>query len=166
MILGVTAIITKVSIADEFGIYRRNDEGVQFLLFSCSRPGEARNYAKVLAGMLKVSWFDNIDPKIQDQVVTAPAQETTKQPPSTDSSPETYLNLVMERQPPTNLLEKPRHKKVMGVGPIYKEMLDAHKTDEEIIASVMPKYLATGRTEKEAKELILAYVSDLRRHGW
>lgn len=54
MLIGTTVILTKRTLADEYGVYRRNETGQDYLLLSFSDKDEALKIGFDIAGLLNI----------------------------------------------------------------------------------------------------------------
>lgn len=142
MLLGVKAILGKLTASDEYGIYRINDDGQPFLMFSCSTYKEANKYGRLVAQVLNKPFEDRL-----------PAPDGVS--PQV-SEPEVSLSKTYLKEPSA----KP--KRVSGVGKRIKSMLVDGAADKDIVASLLPLYLEAGRSEKEAVSYILSYIKDIK----
>lgn len=58
MLIGVKKIVCKRTIGDEFGLYRRNDNGQEYLLFSYTDQAQADQHGKKLAKLLSKTYLN------------------------------------------------------------------------------------------------------------
>lgn len=149
MLIGVSEIKVLQTVADEYGVYRMDNTPYyvrRFLMFSTSTRKEACYYASRMADVLKVPYHgERMDtlPTIPDTATGTTPPEIVK-PTSEQQSPTAPL---LAANPPSN---PPRKRKVSGVGKRIREFLDTGKTDQDIINTLLPEYLAVGRSEKDA----------------
>lgn len=165
MKLGLKKIVGKMSVGDEYGIYRENDEGHQYLMFSTSTYREAIQYGPKIAKLLGVKFMDFLPvpehPEAEedgevgepgclelDAALTSLASSKTK---------------AYENYDPSNQQSiRPKCGRVSGVAKKVKPMIADGKTDEEIFDFMLGFYIAAGRTTKEARELLIPYLKDIR----
>jgi hypothetical protein len=160
MLLGIKRVVTKMTMGDEFGIYRENEDKHTYLIFATTTYKEAMRYGQGVAKTLSVpfdSWLDN--PDCEEDETAAPDK-----PAYLDGmgSKEAKATRVAQKVNPN---ARPKPKRVQGVAKVVIPMVAEGKTDEDIFQALLPKYLEAGRTETEARELIFAYVKDFRTHG-
>lgn len=158
MILGIKKIVGKMTRADEYGIYRQTEEGYQYLLFPCSTYKDAIKYGKLTAQILSVD-FQNMLPSPED-----PDKEEEEDQKKRGSSNLKGLNKTINIMVGgiANKPVKAKPRRVSGVAKTVKPLIVEGKTDEQIFQIMLPKYLEANRTEKEARELLLPYLKDIR----
>jgi len=162
MLKGIKRILTKLTIGDEYGVYRETEEKHQYLLFVCTNRTETINRGKALAKLLNLK-FQNWIPELTDE-----------QQKAEDSNAEQGVTDVEEYEPKHEPSyegfkelwpgKEPRPKKVMGVSKLCRQYLAEQKTDEQIVENILPLYLAVGRRKEDAISAIQYILSDVKRN--
>ena len=57
----------------------------------------------------------------------------------------------------------PKYKRMTGVGKRIRAYLEEGKDDRTIIETLLPEYLATGRTEKDSRWTILVSLDGIKK---
>jgi len=180
MKLGLKKIVGKLTVGDEYGIYRENEEGHQYLMFSTSTYREAIKYGPKIAKLLGVKFLDYLPvpehPEAEEDEETstkntaddkiigidmAEGEDIVKKPDQTTG----WFNTIHPPTPydPSNKQSiRPKCGRVSGVAKKVKPMIADGKTDEEIFDFMLGFYIAAGRTTQEARELLMPYLKDIR----
>jgi hypothetical protein len=153
MKLGFKRIVGKMTQGDEYGLYRENDERKCYLMVSFSTWKEMDRYGRKMATL-----FDRKFSNLADKPHHEEDENAEPENKAVTLNPSKAPNVIKTLDPDTRL--KPR--RVTGVAKAVKPMIAEGKTDEEIFTAMLPKYLDAGRTEAEARELLLSYVKDIR----
>jgi hypothetical protein len=158
MIIGIDEIKVYQSWSDEWGVYRvYKEQGNlrRFLMFPCSTRQEACYYAERIAKLLRKRY---------------PGEhfESLPKPPSSDkpesgSSSEEISEQTRAEQPDDPAKKPSRRKKVMGVGKLIRQCILEGLTDDQIVDALLPKYLETGRDEKDARWTIRVSIDNVRK---
>jgi len=174
MIIGIKKIVGKMTMGDEYGIYRQTEDGYKYLLFVTTTYNDLLRRGKDLAQYFGVK-FENhalspedpeaeekkeleggVKPKSSPEVIsTVVLDEFSKVPEGKlDGGP--WIDTMIDHQ------KAKSNKRVSGVAKKVKPLIAEGKTDEEIFQFMLPDYVAAGRTEKEARELLLSYLEYIR----
>ena len=175
MKLGLKKIVGKMTDGDEYGVYRQNEEGHQYLMFSTSTYREAIKYGPKVAKVLGVGFLDHLpvpeNPEAEEDenVCFTPATGQEIKDAYDCNLDEDYPSVIssrtkaLENYDPSNKQSiRPKPGRVSGVAKKVKPMIADGKTDEEIFDFMLGFYIAAGRTTKEAKELLMPYLKDIR----
>lgn len=165
MLKGIKRIITKLTIGDEYGVYRETEEKHQYLMFVCTNRTETINRGKALAKLLNLK-FQNWIPELTDE--QQKAEDSIEEQDSTvveesepQSEPSQESDAMRSAADFINVVVK---KRVMGVSKLCKQYLAEQKTDEQIVESILPLYLAVGRRKDEAISAIQNILHDVKRN--
>lgn len=147
MILDVDTIQAKMNCVDEYSIYRdyRVEAGnhQSFFLFSFTTKSEALTFGSGIAGVLGIP-FQNLIPS---------------------SVPETHVSVKDGLGAPATAKSastSPKQK-VMGIGAQIRSFLAQGLIDSDIVDKLVPVYVAAGKTETVAKNLLKPYVAEIRK---
>jgi len=140
--LGLKRLVVRLNIADEYSIFRENEEGQQFFLISNDDIEEL-----VKAGAL------------MSKVLSVPLRNELNYSYS-ESSGFDISQIHVDLADPG---AKKKAKRVNGVAKTCRPMIQEGKSNEEIFVVMLPKYLEAGRDEKEARELLMSYLNDMRQ---
>lgn len=196
MLLGVKKLVAKITIGDEKGIYRQNDEGHQYLMFSCTTYKQATKLGTQIAKLMGIKFLnllpvpekpeidedDLVDAKDKtNEVISVTVTDAVGNYLPEENEPENNLqhaldgvNKFFDNQKPKgkkisdsqtqgwiNVIHSNKPKKVSGVAKKVAALAAQGKSKDEAIAALLPEYLAAGRTEKEAKQLMSWYVKEV-----
>lgn len=146
MLLGADVILSRMTKADEYGIYRQyriEAENVQlFLLFACTTKTEALTIAAGVAGVLGIPFRNEISSSVPD----------TKTPLRDGLG--AGLTQTVSGAP---------KQKVSGVGAQIRMCLAQGLIDSDIVEKLIPMYTTAGKTETVARNLLKPYVAELRK---
>ena len=176
MKLGLKKIVGKLTFGDEYGIYRQNEEGHQYLMFSTSTYREAIKYGPKIAKLLGVKFMDFLPvpehPEAEEDENIKPCIPWPPEDPHfigmvRQKLPEgkgksTFSEIATPYDPSNKQSIRPKCGRVSGVTKKVKPMIADGKTDEEIFEDMLGLYIAAGRTKQEARELLMPYLKDIR----
>lgn len=168
MVVGIKKIIGKMTMGDEYGLYRRTEEGSQYLLFVVTTYRDLVKHGRFLAKYFGVMFENYVpepeqpEPEDGEEIKINPSPELMNAldallPEDKLTEIDPWVQPMLDHQ---NQKNKPR--RVSGVARKVKPLIVEGKTDEEIFQFMLPDYAAVGRTEKEARELLLPYLKDIR----
>jgi len=145
---GIKKIIARMTMGDEFGLYRINEDKKQYLMVSFSTYKEVQRYGLGMGKLLNVA-FDNW--------LAEPDHEEDE-----DAEPDKKKVTFKKHMATVDPKARPKARRVSGVAKTVGPLVSEGKTDEEIFVVMWPKYEAANRTEPEARELLFSYLKDMR----
>ena len=146
MVKGTQTIYCAQTIGDEYGVYRTNENGNGFFLFSFSDRTEALRIGNDIADLLNTP-FNNRLP-IEDK------NKNTKW--CNVEKVGTEESLVQQN---AVISHKPKTIQVRGIAAEVKLYIKDF-TEAAIIEKLLPKYLAVGRTEADGRYNIKYYIKE------
>lgn len=142
MWLGLNKLVIQLNVADEYSIFRENEDRQQFFILSNDDIEEL-----VKAGAL------------MSKILNVPLRNELNYSYSESGGFDISKIHVNFAEPGI----KKKAKRVSGVAKTCRPMIQEGKDDEEIFIHMLPKYIEAGRTEKEARELLIPYLQDMRQ---
>lgn len=144
MVHDVEAIFVKMTLSDEFGIYREYHQAIdnpqRFLLLSCSDRSEAIRLGGQIAALLNVRFRNELPKSEKDDDGATETVSTSQQPIVTG---------------------KPR--RVSGIGPKIRASIREGLADQQIEDGLLDHYLAAGHTRESGLALLRPYIKELRK---
>ncbi len=175
MVVGIKKIVGRITMGDEYGVYRQTEDGYEYLLFITTTYNDLLRRGKDLAKYFGVKFENKAlspeDPEAEEKKeqegglkiksVPVPAQPelmnalNTLLPENKNQDP--WIQPMLDHQD-----QKSKPRRVSGVAKKVKPLIAEGKTDEEIFQIMLPDYQNVGRSEKQARELLLPYLKDIR----
>jgi hypothetical protein len=147
MLLGVDMIEARMTLSDEYGVYRQYrvqaDNIQSFLLISCTIKSEALTFGSGIAGVLGVPFRNAIPiatPETRTPVKDGLGAAATAGSASTGPK-----------------------QKIMGIGAQIRSFLAQGLMDSDIVEKLVPMYVSAGKTETVARNLLKPYVAEIRK---
>jgi len=159
MVKGTVRIETRITMGDEYGVYRITEDQSGYLTFSFDKADEARVAAKMLAELLKVSFEDHIyiEPKI-DKLNSAGM--TSNQFSSTVSNTSDSLSVV---NTPKLSGARTKPKRVKGAAKLCLELLSIGTPENEVKEIISALYREAGHSETRVKNMVYGVLYDAKR---
>lgn len=148
MVKGAIRIETRLTMGDEYGIYRITEGKQGYLMLAFEEADEARAMGKVIAKGLKVSYIDHIytEPELTGAVSGRMSSATPNKP----NTPKQLSTMVDVSRPDGAVRPKP--KKVMGALKLCKELLEGGAVEAGVEDIITDKYIAAGHQPTGARK--------------
>lgn len=189
MVVGIKKITGRITLGDEYGLYRQTEEKHDYLMFVTTTYRDLVKHGRFLAKYFGVK-FENYVPE-PEKPEPEDGEEILKEKPiakeersdlgiisdfilgKEDSKPNPELMNALNTILPENsdfkrdpylegIMNRDKPRRVSGVAKKVKPLIAEGKTDEEIFQIMLPDYQNVGRNEKQARELLLPYLKDIR----
>jgi len=153
---GAIRIETRLTIGDEYGIYRITELKQGYLMLAFEKPDEARAAAKGMAKLLGIPHKDHIytETKLTGAVsgrVSCDAPNKSNTGKQSAGRIQRQSSAMIDVSVPTGAV-RPKPKKVMGARKVARTMFESEASETEVEEAIKEMYSDAGHTSESAKK--------------